>query len=305
MPEGLHGRGLPFAAGLLLVGYGVLVLLGVLAHESHLVAVGLLVAGTGLLTLAIRARRSPPEPEASDRAGSPYRFAATVALGSLAAGGVLAYNAWTGSGLSLPELAILAYGCLLLLAGAHLEARVGGLPVEEAVAWSLPLIAAPLGIYAFDAALDAGVGSSPVDAFIRHGLVPPMTAVLDLVGFDVTYRGQTVELGTPRGSLFLSVGLVCAGLQPGILFLGVLGLHTWRESTPAKRAGLMLVLGALAVYLMNLVRLVLLAVVGHRWGGSALQTVHAHAGWVLFLVLVVVFWGLVLPLIDRARPRPA
>jgi exosortase/archaeosortase family protein len=162
----------------------------------------------------------------------------------------------------------------------------------------LPLVAAPLGEYALDAALDAGVGSSPLDAFIRHVLVPPMTAALDVLGFDVAYQGQTVELGTPRGTLFLTVGLVCAGLQPGILFLGVLGLHAWREETSAEQGALLLGLGAIGVYLMNLVRLVVLAIVGHRWGGGALQTVHAHAGWVLFLVLVVAFWGLVLPLVD-------
>ncbi|PSG98073.1 hypothetical protein BRD56_02115 [Thermoplasmatales archaeon SW_10_69_26] len=295
-------RGLAFTAGVLLAGYGALVLLDVLAHESKLVAIGLLLAGGALVGLTATGASPRQEPSTAAQGPSPARRWATVGLGLVCLAGVTGYNAWAGSGLSLPELAIVAYGAMLVLAAGHLEREVRGVPVHEVVAWSLPLVAAPLGVYAFDAALDAGVGSSPLDAFIRHVLVPPMTASLDVLGFDVVYRGQTVELGTPRGSLFLTVGLVCAGLQPGILFLGVLGLHTWREPTPPGRAVVLLTLGLLGVYLMNLVRLVALALVGYRWGGSALQTVHAHAGWVLFLVLVLVFWGLLLPAIESLRP---
>lgn len=308
-------RGLSFAAGLMATGYGALVLLDVLAHEATLLAAVLLVGGVGLLWLALRPRtgerrREPKLPEdgredSEPTAATPGRIAGTLALGLLAAGGTVAYNALAGSGFSLPEVAILVYGTALVLAAPHLDARVGPLRAGDLVAWSLPLVAAPLGVYALDAALDAGAGGSPLDAFIRHVLVPPMTASLDLLGFDVAHQGQTVELGTPRGQLFLTVGLVCAGLQPGILFLGVLGLHTWRRRTPAARAGLLLALGAAAVYLVNLARLVLLAIVGHRWGGQALQTVHAHAGWVLFLVLVLAFWGLLLPRLEPPQEAQA
>jgi exosortase/archaeosortase family protein len=313
LPDASPGRGLRFVVGLLLAGYGLLVLLDVLAHEAEIWALGLLVVGIGLLWTAARPRSgtepatSPshePAPAADGEATS-ARVAGTLGLGLLSAGGVVTYNALAGSTFTLPELAILAYGTALVLAAPHLETRWGPIPVASLVAWSLPLVAAPLGVYALDAALDAGAGSSPLDAFIRHVLVPPMTATLDLLGFDVARQAQTVSLGTPRGTLFLTVGLVCAGLQPGILFLGVLGLHLWREATPPKQAGLLLAAGAVSVYLMNLARLVLLAVVGHRWGGSALQTAHAHAGWALFLVLVLAFWGLVLPRLEAAASAEA
>lgn len=306
MSISLEGHGLWLATGLLLAGYGALVLLGVLAHESAAIGLALVLVGAGLIWTAGPSDEGEEDPhrDPDSQAGSlEGRRAATLGLGTVSAGGVLVYNAWAGSALSLPEVAILVYGVGLLAAASFLERSMAGLPVETLVAWSLPLVAAPLGVYALDAALDAGVGSSPLDLFIRHALVPPMAASLDLLGFDVANHGQTLGLETSRGTLFLSVGLVCAGLQPGILFLGILGLHTWREGTSAKATGGLLAAGAFAVYAMNLVRLVLLAVVGHRWGGQALQTVHAHAGWVLFLALVVAFWGLVLPRIEKRYPE--
>ncbi len=300
-------RRLGFLAGLLLFGYGALVLLDVLAHESLWVGAGLIVVGLGLLVpLGLSAgtsRGSGPRPRQQMNEETSGRTLATLLLGFFAAGGVLSYNLAAGASWTSPKLALLAYGIALLAAAPDLHRPLGPVRVGSLVAWSLPLLGAPLGIWAFDAALDAGAGASPLDAFIEHALVPPMEASLTALGFEVANHGQTLSLQTPRGELFLTVGLVCAGIQPGILFLGLLGLDAWKRRTSPRRFGGMFLIGIAAVYLVNMVRLVGLAIVGHRWGGDALQTVHAHGGWVLFLVLVLVFWGLILPLTDRVAEK--
>lgn len=232
-------------------------------------------------------------------------------MGSLAilcAGGILAYNALRRSTLEGPELAILAYGVLLLVAAPLLDRRILRTDVGTCVAWSLPLVAAPLGLYAMDAAVDAyaGTGRSPLDWAIAKLLIAPMATALTLLGFDATATGQVVALATPRGSLHLNVGVVCAGLQPGVLFLGVFGLFAWRERTTGRRLALLLALGLLGVYLANLLRLILLALVGYQWGGSALQTAHEHAGWAIFVGWMLAYWWMVLRnLQGPARPAPA
>lgn len=287
------GEAARFLAGILLAGYGSLILLRVLAHESLAVGAGLLVAGALLLATLPRGA-----PEAADARAtvSPYRRGLVAALGATAAGGTLAYNAAARSTLSLPEGAIVAYGAALLLASAYLERRVARTEVGTLVAWSLPLVAAPLGMYAMDAYFDArlGAGESPLDAFIVHGLVAPMAATLQLMGFDAVSNGQVVALGTPRGKLFLNVGVVCAGLQPGVLFLGVFGLYAWQEQTPPKRLAALLALGLAGVYVANLIRLVALALVGYHKGGAALQAAHEHFGWMLFVGWMLAYWWLVL-----------
>ncbi|HWG90883.1 MAG TPA: exosortase/archaeosortase family protein [Candidatus Thermoplasmatota archaeon] len=284
-------RVLLFLAGLGLAGYGALILLQVLAHESRIIG-GLLLAFGGLLALLSgRGRTDAPAPQSPSLA--PGRRGLLVALlGLLAAGGVLSWNLLRGSSLDLPELAILAYGAALLAAAPFVSRP----RVSAAVAWSFPLLAAPLGIYAVDAALTtaAAGGSSPIDGFIAHGLVAPLGAVLALFGFEAATAGQTVFLETPRGLLVLGVGLVCAGLQPAVLFLGVFGMHAWEERTPPARFALLLGLGLLGVYVANLIRLVALALVGYQWGGVALQEAHAHLGWILFVAWMLLYWWLVL-----------
>lgn len=298
-------RTAPFVAGILLAGYGGLVLLRLLAHESTLVGAGLLTAG---LLLAWSARSTlfpssskPPEPDV-EGSSSGYRLV-TAALGLACAGGVLAYKLASRAPFGAPDLAIVAYGLMLLCAAPYLGRRVGRARVASLVAWSLPLVAAPLGMYALDGILDASRGSSPLDAFVRVGLVVPMAWTLNLFGFDVLQTSQTVMIGTPRGRLALTIGVVCAGLQPAVLFLGVLGLHAWQQQTPPRRLALYLGLGLVGVYLANLVRLVALALVGNQWGGSALQTAHAHLGWAVFIGWMLIFWGVVLRRLEGADPE--
>ena len=103
------------------------------------------------------------------------------------------------------------------------------------------------------------------------------------------------EIGPSRiAQLFLTVGVVCAGLYAAAIFLGVFALFAWEQRTPSRRLAAYLALGLVGLHVANVLRLSLLGYVGYRWGGAALQTFHQHAGWVLFLVWTIVFWLLVL-----------
>lgn len=304
------GEAARFLAGVLLAGYGALVVLRLLVHESLAMGAGLLVAGIVLLLTLPRPRAlSAAEEGPRDRADdfSSRRRALVALLGAVAAGGTLLYNGLARSDLTVPEAAIVAYGLALLLASRRLGARLWRTDVGTLVAWSMPLVAAPLGMYAMDAYFDAqvGVGASPLDAFIAHGLVAPMAMALKLLGFDAVANGQVVALGTPRGKLFLSIGVVCAGLQPGVLFLGVFGLFAWQERTPPARLAALLALGLAGVYVANVVRLVALALVGYHKGGAALQTAHEHFGWMLFVGWMLAYWWLVLRRLQGAPRAPA
>ncbi len=294
--------GARFIAGTLVAGYGLLILLGFLAHESLIVGAILVIAGAALLFVG-RSRRPTGQPPGTPgrRAGHDVQpsgrgwsiFTGTLGLAMVA--GLIGYNVLAESGLELPEIAILAYGVAMAVASRHLDRPVrGDMTVGTMVAWSIPLVAAPLGVYALDAILDAQVGGSPLDGIIRVALVQPVAWTLGALGFDVTAFNQTVMMTTPRGKLALSIGLVCAGLHPGILFLGIFTLHAWQERTPPRRLAWLLVLGLVGVYIANLVRLVILALVGYEWGGATLQSAHANAGWMIFVVWMMGYWWFVL-----------
>lgn len=301
-----------FLGGILLAGYGLLVTLRVLAHEAFALGIALIIAGGLLLWFSQRSRKTLDAPLPA-REGKPTvpasrgQLIATLLIGGFAAGGVLAYNLLAGSTMTPWEIGIVAYGVALLAVAPWLHRRIGPTSMGNLVAWSLPVIAAPLGVFALDAAMKGQVGSSPVDAFLVYGLVAPMAWSLGILGFDVQSIGQNVVMGTPRGSLVLNIGLICAGFQAGILFMGVLGLHAWKEKTPPGRLTAYLALGLFGVYVANLTRLVILALVGYHWGGAVLQTAHAHLGWIVFFIWILLFWWIVLRHLEgtpkKARPQ--
>ncbi|HVL87372.1 MAG TPA: exosortase/archaeosortase family protein [Candidatus Thermoplasmatota archaeon] len=276
-------------AGLLAAGYGLLSLTGVLDHETPApLALVLVAVGLGLAAAPLARAARAPSPS------KPLRRNLVLALGFFCFGSVLAYNLASGSAFSAPELALLAYGFALVALAPFLERRAGPLKVDTLVAYSLPLLLAPLAAWALQALLESGAGDSPLRWYLRHALVDPMAGTLSLLGIPASVRGETVALATDRGTLFLTVGVVCAGFYPAALFLGLLGLFAWERNLPPRRLALYALLGLAGVWLANVARLVLLAVVGREWGGRALQEAHQHAGWALFLAFTLAFWFLVL-----------
>lgn len=295
-----HLRRLRLLAGLLLVGQGLLVVTGILDHEAPRL-VGLLVLAAGAALLAWPSAASTPTAPRAPRSVAKARV--VLALGIMAAGGVLLYNLVLRSSFVLPEVAILAYGLALIVASRHLERPVARTDVGTLTAYSFPLVLAPLSLYAINAATTTGVGATPLAFYIRHGLVTPMAAALGVSGIDVGMMGDTLRLATPRGALFLTVGVVCAGLYAAAIFLGVFALFAWQQETKGWRLAAYLALGLVGLHVANVIRLVLLALVGYRWGGDALQSFHRHAGWVLFLLWTLAFWWLVLRRFEGpARP---
>lgn len=288
-------RRLVLLLGLALAGQGLLVVTRVLDHEAPLpVGFALLVVGLAILAWSMRTTGL------ATHAVSQTRARLVLVLGLVASGGVVVYNVARGSTLGAPEVAILAYGVFLVAASRRLD-KLGRI-----VAYSFPLVLAPLSLYAMNAAIVGGFGAEPLDWYIRHGLVAPMAGALSIFGIDVTMLDTTVRLGTPRGALFLTVGVVCAGLYAGALFLGVFALFAWEQKTRGWRLAAYLALGLFGLHVANVLRLVLLGYVGYRWGGEALQDFHQHAGWVLFLAWAILFWWLVLRRFEAPRrPRLA
>lgn len=279
-------------AGLLLVGQGLLVVLGVLDHEAPLVT-GAVITVAGLVLAAVgavRSARPPPEEGLVVRDGKTWFVAA---LGAFAAGGVVLYNVVANSGFVAPEYAILGYGVTLLVAAPHLHRRVGPFTVGTLVAYSIPLVLAPLGLWAVNAVIDAQADSTPMRWYVSDALVAPTSWLLTALGQDVSLSGDTFRVGGDR-PLYLTVGVVCAGLYATVIFLGVFALFAWEQKTPPARLAAYVLVGVLGLHVANILRIALLVVVGDRWGADALQAFHRHAGWVFFLVWSLGFWAVVL-----------
>jgi archaeosortase C (PEF-CTERM variant) len=273
-------------AGLGLIGYGLLVLLQVLPHDAPLAGALSLVVGSALLF----GQRGP-----SDQLPRAVRRGRYVAvLGFAMVCGLIGYNVLIGSGYSLTEWAILGYGSLLMGAAPYLGRRMRNVEVGTLVAWSLPLLLAPLAMYAIHGVLSQGTGAAAADWVVNALVVRPTALLMAAFGTPVMLTGNSMIMQSPRGTLVLGVGLVCAGLYPMVLFTGLVAMHAWQQHIPGRRLALCLGAGLAGLWLLNVIRIVILAHVGRQWGGAVLQTTHAHLGWVLFAAFMLAFWALVL-----------
>jgi hypothetical protein len=223
---GRQAGGLRPLVGLMLAGYGVLVLAGVLPHDSPWAGALSLLAGAGVLAFGLPAIGAP-------------RAQVVAGLGCACVGGVLGYALARRDGLGLTETAIVVYGLLLMAAAPNLERRLERGPRRTSVAtlvgWSFPVVLAPLSLFALNAALSSGGTGTAAAPIVEVLVVAPTAAALRLLGTPVERLGSTLVLATPRGSLSLGVGLVCAGLYPAVLFGGLVGLHAWRSKMGAAR----------------------------------------------------------------------
>jgi exosortase/archaeosortase family protein len=294
-------RDVGLAIALTLLGYGLTIVLGLIAHESRAIGLASLLLGAALLGWWAFTRRAVTERPATE-VPSLFRWG-LAGLGATACVGTLAYNAARQSSLSPAEMALVAYGLLVLASLPWLAQPLGRrLGVATLVAWSLPVVLAPLVIYALNGLLTSQAGASHAAASpaVRWLLVEPTALLLRALGHEVGVLGNALVLGTPRGSLALSVGLVCAGIYPVVLFAGLFALHAWDRRPPLRQAALQAAAGLAVLWLLNLLRMVILAKVGVRFGIEALQQVHDQIGWILFSAFSGVYWWAVL---RRTSPR--
>lgn len=279
--------------GLATLGQGLLILTRVVPHESLLVG-GLLGAG-GVVLLW---RANMPQ---LDRV--PARL--PIATGGLAiALGVLAYNAWRTSTLDAPKLVIVGLALASSAAALFHDRRIRGVPLASALLWSVPLAWGPLTVWAAQGAMKTAWNATPLEAFTHYGLLLPLAGALSILGRNPTLEGPVVTYLTPSGPIALEVGVACSGIQAMALFGGIL-LALLLVERPTLRVGLAwCAIGLGGVYLVNVVRLVSLALVGSRWGIDALVSFHANAGWMFFLLWSAAFAVIVIrPGARRVVPR--
>lgn len=270
--------------GLGILGWGLAILLRVAPHEDLVVGAGLAVIGAALVATA----PSWPRIERLPRS-------LVAGVGITCVAGVLGYNALAAAPMDITKAAIVVYGALLLASLPFLARTIrlgrdrADVPVATPVAASLPVVGLPLAVWAVQASFKAALGATPLEAFIHYGLLLPMYAAAALLGWSPAIDGQVLAYAATDGAIRVEVGAACSGIQAMALFGGVLALLLVLRRPPGSEFALWSAIGLVGLYATNLLRLLVLLLVGHRWGVEALLDVHAHLGWVFFVAWTIVF----------------
>ena len=154
-----------------------------------------------------------------------------------------------------------------------------------------------------------------VDAYSWTALAPQVGAILSGLGVansvhavaGYTAPGLTftpVQIGAP---VTLVITTSCSGIYSfGIFAAAYLSFLTTEYAHPSRRLGLLLGLGFAASYVANLLRMVIIVLVGYYYDttGSDLQNLllaHSYAGWIIFLAWLAFFWGLLFKFLPPAK----
>jgi exosortase/archaeosortase family protein len=164
------------------------------------------------------------------------------------------------------------------------------------------LLVAPLLVLRF-IARSADVS---VDVYSWTALAPELSSILSFLGVansvhavaGFTAPGLTftpVKMSVP---VTLVISTSCSGIYSfGIFASAFVAFILTEYETPSRRLWLLLVFGFLASYVANLLRMVIIVLVGYYTDSaqSDLQNLllaHSYAGWVIFLGWLALFWGL-------------
>ena len=307
-----HGRALGLAA-LLVAFTGVSMVLNP-THATDLVWLGfaLLVAGVALFALLVWPRSAAPA-AARSSLGSRLIERLTVhgrlvpffpAIGAALVVLDLGYNLLLSA-----SPALLTEDVLVLLSAATLLAY-GLVPARYArerdfvllfflfldLLLVVPLLAARGVTHSVDAS---------VDVYSWTALAPEVGAVLSLLGVPNTVHavagftapGLTFTPANSSVAATLVITTACSGIYSfGIFAAAFLAFVLTEYARPSRRVWLLLALGFAASYAANLLRMVVIVLVGYYTDTTAsdlqnLLLAHSYAGWVIFLAWLALFWG--------------
>ena len=148
---------------------------------------------------------------------------------------------------------------------------------------------------AFTALSGGGSAGNVSSWYVHYMLAAPFAGILDGIGIPASVQDNIVTITFQDGSVHsLAISTYCAGLYSFSIFLAAfLSFVLVFERLPVRITLVVLLLGLLAAYLGNLIRMVLIGVIGYFEGIDALLWAHRNVGWIIFLSWSSLFWYLI------------
>lgn len=149
-----------------------------------------------------------------------------------------------------------------------------------------------------------------VNAYSAVLLAPEASAILNVLGVGTTVRIDAVTgmplLVFPSGD-YVGIATSCSGIYSFSIFASAFTAFILTEfSRPNWRVGGLLVLGFVTSYVANLLRIVIVVLVGVYAPGDdpmqALLQAHSNAGWMIFVLWITLFWLIMYKVLMKEKP---
>ena len=117
----------------------------------------------------------------------------------------------------------------------------------------------------------------------------PLYKILDLLGFNVALESDTIFFEDNQSGLFTGVKIAksCSGIVSIQIFTSLILSYVVSIYKKFDFLSVVIVFLAIAIaFVSNLVRMVIIVIVGHYQGVDAMLWVHEYLGWFLFTIIV-------------------
>jgi len=145
-------------------------------------------------------------------------------------------------------------------------------------------------------------GTSTIgNLYVHYMLAVPFAGILDIAGIPSSSSGSYVTIQFHDGTVHtLGISSYCAGLYSFTIFVAAFFAFVLIfERLPTKVLTGVLALGILIAYAGNILRMVIIGVVGYYNGMEALLWAHKNVGWIIFLSWSAVFWYFLLGYVSK------
>lgn len=230
-----------------------------------------------------------------------------VSLGVLIIALVVIFNTFVSSRPDYGDVDMITMLLGVLIAAYPMLSRVALVEASFAL-WFIGLVflflAAPQALTAVTGSADS---SGVSDWYVEFMLATPFAESLNLLGIQASSIGNMVTIQFQDGTFHsLTISTYCAGLYSFSIFLSAfISFILVFERLPTRTLVVVVGLGLLAAYLGNLLRMIIIGVVGYYEGMDALLWAHRNVGWMIFLLWSTVFWYLIFRYVVRSGGREA
>jgi len=132
-------------------------------------------------------------------------------------------------------------------------------------------------------------GSNPLWDWFSSNVVSISMPFLNLIGRTTT-DGAVISFN----GFTVSIGYACSGIESISVFASaVIAYFISLNNKDIKKMLKYILIGGAALYIMNILRVIILILTGYYYGVDSMMFVHEHLGWILFVAGMSIFWYLV------------
>lgn len=130
---------------------------------------------------------------------------------------------------------------------------------------------------------------NPFYTFFTSLVVKITYPILNLIQPTTVYNNTINFNGFSVG-----IAYACSGVESlAVFFSAITAFYFTQTKKNNKKFIKYLLIGSLALYIMNIIRVITLILIGSNFGVDRMMFFHANLGWIMFVIGMAVFWYLV------------